>query len=350
VRKFVKIKDRITTRASQSGAAPRTRSSNVWLSGKFTRLFYQTGRQKRHRYIFRTVLAQLPGRYFHGLGARTKLQVGLLGPPLIFRPFRVFLPTTGFSTLVARPKPPGALKIMLRNRIPVVATALFAIFICGSLFAPPANAQDNINTRGSVFLGDSLLGATRSFIIGNRSFSANFNDGFKFGFRATFDITPNISVEGAYSYSSNDLKVSDNTLNQTRVFGVHVHQFTGNALYFLSSSSARIRPFATAGIGLSRFGPTGNASSMALQPPGFLNQPTVIQAETKLAFNIGIGAEAKVADHYGVRVDARDYISGYPHFGLPENPASIGGPSFPVSGSINRLELSASFVFYFSGL
>lgn len=39
VRKCMKIKDRITTRASRLGAPPHTSTSNVWLFGKFTYLF-----------------------------------------------------------------------------------------------------------------------------------------------------------------------------------------------------------------------------------------------------------------------------------------------------------------------
>jgi len=208
---------------------------------------------------------------------------------------------------------------------------------------PEASAQVS-NPRLSVFAGASLLGSENTFVLGNDVTRTGFNNGGKLGFRGTVDFGTHWAGEVMYAFETNNMRISSALRPQERDFGVHVHQFTGNAMYFLTSRESSFRPFGTVGIGLSRFNVTTDAITMAGQ--SFLNQPTVLTGDTKIALNAGVGVEAKPWTKYGLRFDLRDYMSGTPHFGLPEAPASPGAPFFPVSGVLHRVEVSGSFVWY----
>jgi len=212
--------------------------------------------------------------------------------------------------------------------------------------APAARAQVT-NPRVSAFVGASLLGSQTTFVAGNQVVQTSYKNGGKFGFRGTADFNDHWSGEAMYAFSNNGLRVT-NTGLAPRDFGVHVHQFTANALYFLTSRETALRPFGTVGLGLIRFTPTADAQASAAR--AFFTQPTIISGQNELALNVGVGAEAKIRSRYGVRVDLRDYISGNPSYGLPNAPASPGAPFFPTSGLLNRFEISGGIVLYLSGL
>jgi len=220
----------------------------------------------------------------------------------------------------------------------------FAVFFLMVLTTPAAVAQD-ANPRITVFGGGSLLGGSRTFFLGPRAFNTTSEDGGKFGVRGTVDLREHWAVEGSYSFAGNNLQVTQLVPPAVRMFGVHVHQVNGNALYFFNDNNYRLRPFLTGGLGLTRFSPAGDAKLAAAGL--FLDQPAIIFAQNHFDVNFGAGVEAKVWGQFGVRFDVRDYVSGIPRYGLPENPVSAGGPSFPVHGVVNNVELSAGFVFYF---
>jgi len=59
-----------------------------------------------------------------------------------------------------------------------------------------------------------------------------------------------------YCFGSNRLRATEVASATVQDYGVHLHQFTGNALYFFTSKDRLFRPFATAGLGVSRYSPT----------------------------------------------------------------------------------------------
>jgi opacity protein-like surface antigen len=221
-------------------------------------------------------------------------------------------------------------------------------FVC-ALTLIPAVAPDVFaqtpNPRISVLGGASLLGGERTFIIGTDVITTGYGNGPKLGFRGTFDLDSHWAAEVMYAFSSNDLTVTEENPPLEREFDVRVHQITGNALYFFAGQESMFRPFATVGLGISRFSMTGDSKALAGQR--FLNQPAIVQDENKFAFNLGAGVEARIRDRLGVRFDFRDYISGLPRFGLSDQPPSPGAAFYPISGSINNVELSGSVVIFF---
>ncbi len=229
---------------------------------------------------------------------------------------------------------------LMASVLPAAAAILFLAI------APALSAQSN--PRASAFLGVSTLGANSTFVAGTDVFQTHYNNGPKFGLRGTLDFSDHWGGEVMWAISGNNLRITSSTVPQPREFGVHVNQFSVNALYLATSRESWLRPFATAGLGFSHFGPTSDAQVQATQ--AFLNQPAVIQAETKPAFNFGAGVEAKPWTHFGLRADFRDYISGTPTYGLPTAAVAPGAPFFPASGAVNRIEVSGSFVLFLSGL
>lgn len=213
------------------------------------------------------------------------------------------------------------------------------------LVAPNAFAQDP-NLRATLSGGGSFLKGERTFVIGGDGFRSKFVSGGKFGFRGTADWDDHWALEGAYSYGTNNLRIIElGPPQRERDFGVRVHQFAGNVLYFLNGPKAKIRPFATAGVGLTRYSPTSHAKTFAATVQ-FVDAPAAMSASNKLSGNFGGGLEAKAGNHLGARFDFRDYVTKIPRFGDPQAPAAPGADFFPVSGGVHDLEASVGLVFY----
>jgi hypothetical protein len=130
-----------------------------------------------------------------------------------------------------------------------------------------------------------------------------------------------------------------------QTFAVHLHQLTGNALYFFTANDKSFRPFVTAGVGLSRFAPTSDAKLAATQ--NFLGQPAVITSTSSFTFNFGGGIESRPWDHFGLRLDLRDHLSAIPRFGLPEAATSPTAPFFPIHGRAQDFEITTGLIYYF---
>ncbi len=204
------------------------------------------------------------------------------------------------------------------------------------LLTPNLLGQD-LNPRATTFAGGSFLKGERTFTVGGEPFRSEFANGGKVGFRGAVDLTDHWAVEGAYSFGTNNLRIVEleKAPPRVRAFGTRVHQLTGNALYFLNEPRERIRPFATAGLGLARFSPTSDAKAIAAQR--FVEEPAALRSSNKLEFNFGVGLEAKAKDRFGVRFNLRDHIARIPRFGVPV---------FPVSGFVHDFEISAEILIY----
>ena len=160
------------------------------------------------------------------------------------------------------------------------------------------------------------------------------------------DLRDHWAAEAGYSFGRNNVRVIELERPPVeRVFQTDVHQFAVNGAYFFSPPDATLRPFATLGIGLSRFSPTDTGKANAAR--NFLDGPTRISSDTKLGLNFGGGFEGKVNQWFGVRLDFRDHITGIPRYGLPELPLNPGGVFYPVDGAVHDLEVAIGALFYF---
>jgi outer membrane protein with beta-barrel domain len=215
-----------------------------------------------------------------------------------------------------------------------------------TLLSMRAFAQE-INPRITFLGGASLLSGSRSFVVGPSVFATRFNNGIKIGIRGTVNLTEHWGAEGTYSFSSNGLQVTRVAPAAVQTFGDHVHQITGNALYFFTARDRTFRPFVTAGLGVSRYSPTSDAKMAAAEK--FLDQPAVLTGTSSFNFNFGAGMESKPWDHFGVRLDLRDHVTAIPRFGLPEAATSPTAPFFPISGRAQDFEITTGLTYYFTG-
>jgi hypothetical protein len=222
-------------------------------------------------------------------------------------------------------------------------------FLCVIAFSGlKARAQEGqgVDPRVSFFAGASLLGGGRTFFIGPEGFNTKFQNGAKFGVRGDFNIRNHWAVEGTYGFESDGLNVARTTpAPSTSNFGVHIHQLEANGLYYFNARGSRFRPFLTAGFGIMRYNPTGDARLAA--GTLFLDQPVVLHGETHPDFVPGAGIEARIVSHISARLDFRDHITGLPRFGLQETAQSASGPHYPISGVVSNWEFSAGIIYHF---
>jgi opacity protein-like surface antigen len=208
-----------------------------------------------------------------------------------------------------------------------------------------AKAQMLSDLRLGVFAGGSFMAANRTFAVDGDIFNTKYESGPRFGFRATGSLSDRISLEGAYSFGRNNLRVTTmRAIPVMRMFETRTHQFSGNALYYLSGLGEGWKPFVTAGIGITRFSPTQEAAAFA--SVRFLDDPASIQSSNKFGINFGGGTEYKPSDTFGLRFDFRDHVMGVPRFSLPQTSTGPGGVFYPVSGKANNAEVTAGVVFY----
>src|SRR5262245_64561787 len=98
-----------------------------------------------------------------------------------------------------------------------------------------AHAQQLSDLRVGVFGGGSLVAASRTFKIDGDVFNTKYEIGPRIGFRATASLTDRVSVEGAYSFGRNNLRVTTMRAVPTmRLYDTRTHQFSGNVLYYFS--------------------------------------------------------------------------------------------------------------------
>ena len=163
-----------------------------------------------------------------------------------------------------------------------------------------ANAQMLSDLRVGVFAGGSFVAANRTFTLDGDIFNTKYESGPRFGFRATGSLSDRVSLEGGYSFGRNNLRITTmRTIPVMRMLETRTHQFSGNALYYLSGLGDDWKPFVTAGIGITRFSPTQEAKAFASLR--FLDDPASIQSSSKFGINFGGGTEYQLSDAFGLR-------------------------------------------------
>lgn len=236
----------------------------------------------------------------------------------------------------------------MRSKFPSRFLSLLG-FVCvfflvtGVAFAQEGEGMD---PRASFSIGGSLMGGAKTFFVGPDGFNTKYQNGARIAFRGNFNIREHWGIEGNYGFESGGLQVTRTTPVQSVTdYGVHIHQVEANGLYYFDSRGHRFRPFATVGIGVLTYSPSGDAKIAAAND--FLGQPTAIHGETHPDFIPGVGVEGTILPHIGVRFDLRDHITGISRFGLPENAQSPNGARYPVSGLVNNWEISGGVEYHF---
>jgi hypothetical protein len=213
------------------------------------------------------------------------------------------------------------------------------------LIVPAALWGQGFNPRLSIFSSGTIMKGDRDFTVNGNQFRSEFVNGGNVGLRGTIDLTDHWSLDAAYRFGNNNLRVTEGTgITQVRTFGIRQHMITANLLSFLNGRDHRVRVFMDGGVGLSRFSPTELAVTAASNE--FLNGPAAIMEENKLSFNFGLGIETRLANHLGMRIGARDMMTPIMRFGVPETSSGPGSAFFPVQGFTHNVEISIGTIFY----
>ena len=142
-------------------------------------------------------------------------------------------------------------------------------------------------------------------------------DGFRLGFRLTFNTLNFFGHEVGYAYNRSPWHDSSSNTDA----GSAVHQGFYDILVYGAPEGKKIRPFAAGGVQFSNF-----------VFPGY--SVTSGGGSTKFGVNYGGGVKVKISPMFLIRFDVRNYMSPKP-FGLPAQ-----------TGWLKQLEALAGFSFF----
>ncbi len=143
-----------------------------------------------------------------------------------------------------------------------------------------------------------------------------FDSGFRAGARVGLNRGAFVGHEFTYAYERHDLEVDDREQSVAAA-----HQFFYNVLFHLTPQKVAVRPFVTAGGGVSRFTSGGQGAFSDDRP------------SIKPGLNYGGGVKLRMGKAVGARFDVREHLFDKPAW------ADVVG----LSGKLWSLEYSAGF-------
>ncbi|HBY64311.1 MAG TPA: hypothetical protein DEH78_31185 [Solibacterales bacterium] len=181
-----------------------------------------------------------------------------------------------------------------------------ALFLCATAaFAQVAE----IGVHGGVSrLSGKEIGSTAT--TGGQALA--LDDGWRLGFRLTFNNSRFFGHEVMYAYNRTQLVFPDAKQ------GMAIHQGGYNFLVYALPEGSPVRPFVTGGGHFSNFVPPGTSAAQG-------------GGDNNFGFNYGGGLKVRVSSLFLIRFDVRQYQTGKP-FDLPG-----------ASGRLRQLEVSAGF-------
>jgi hypothetical protein len=179
-------------------------------------------------------------------------------------------------------------------------------------------------------LGSDLCGSGASNSLcssaGGTPSDVGLANGFHFGFRGGFNAGDHLGFEMGYMYNRTKLQQNQPPGFESPLCGTNCgmayHQVAFNGLYYLTNQDARIRPFATAGLGFTNYAEPGTSAAYG-------------GGSTELGVNYGGGVKIRLTSMFGLRIDVRQSTTPKP-FGFPL-----------ASGWLRENEFSAGFGVHF---
>lgn len=221
----------------------------------------------------------------------------------------------------------------MMRRKPIELLSVLAVLCFFTSLAHAQGLRVFVEGSGS-FLKNEQFFATG---FGGR-FRSNYVSGGKVTAGGEFSLGKILSVEGAYGYGSNNLRMTNLGTSQELTYGVRTQRVSGNLLAHSPISFPGVRPYATAGLEYDHLGPTSQANTLAFTQ-GFAGQLVTLGASNKLGFNYGGGVEWGFLPTLALRLDVRDHVTGTPTYGLSSF-------QFPISGAAHDVETSVGITFH----
>jgi hypothetical protein len=244
--------------------------------------------------------------------------------------------------------PPVNLKSSWKGEFEMKTIARFCpslvLFVC---MVAPALAQTEY--RFEVY-GAGNVTKDKPFMVGLPQFSPPLegvyetSPGGRAGLRMGVDFKKYWGEDIIYSYGAAASKIVNSTSDIRFPLSVRSHVFAVNGLWYPRGMDEKKRffPYVTAGVGASFFVLTNRSINESKE--GGLGE---LYSENLLAFNAGGGVRARWNRHMGFRIDARDFMSRSPRFGMPASSYDPSALVFPAGGTFHQFEVSIAFVYYF---
>jgi outer membrane protein OmpA-like peptidoglycan-associated protein len=173
------------------------------------------------------------------------------------------------------------------------------------------------------------------------------------GFRLTQNWWNYVGIEQQVNVhgTNNATFTLPNSFN-TVSFGVRQRSVMVNPVFHFAPRDSRVRPFATAGVGVNWLIPTDQARNQALRPDGSgLGAPANLKTGVGALFNYGAGIKAKLAPRVGLRADIRGFLTQSETLGLPVQSAlSPTQVVFTETSPLNSMQATAGLTFYLGKL
>jgi opacity protein-like surface antigen len=217
------------------------------------------------------------------------------------------------------------------------------------LAAPALAQQKDTQYRFELFAAGNVP-ISKDFILGLPQFTPaiegthRYSAGARGGVRFGADFKKHWGEDIIYSYGFHATKIENKTSGTEFPFNIWSHQIAFNALWYPGGLDEKKRafPYLTAG---------GGGTFFVISPEtvhkGMDAGLGEIRSENVFAFNAGGGVRMRLSKHAGIRIDARDYMSRPPRFGMPEKSDDPYALVFPASGVFHQVEASFAFVLYF---
>lgn len=164
------------------------------------------------------------------------------------------------------------------------------------------------------------------------------------GVRLGIDGRKHWGQDYAYSYGANASRIV--TRYGRFAFTNHVHQASTNILFYpWNIEKKTVLPFITGGLGATFATLSQKTISEGIDP--LQAGLGALKSETIFAFNAGGGVRIRMSERFGIRLDARDYMSRALRYGLPKTSTDPNAAVLPISGVLHQLAVTASLVIHF---
>ena len=171
-----------------------------------------------------------------------------------------------------------------------LAVAL-VVLLSTAATASAQSAEIGLSAGWSAF-SDNDIGTISDFSQG--LIPITVDNGVRIGFRLAFNPGYFLGHELSYSYQKSGLSFGLNPSN-----GMTVQNIYYNLVVHATPEGSPIRPFGTAGAGISVFFPPGVSSLSG-------------RGDNKFGYNLGGGLKFKLNPLFGFRIDLRDHVTGRP--------------------------------------
>jgi opacity protein-like surface antigen len=191
---------------------------------------------------------------------------------------------------------------------------VLALLLVGSATMALAQMGEVSLSFGKSIMRNNSLGSTIDAL--GDAVNAPLDANFHLALRMTVNNSRFFGHEFGYAYNRSSLQIGSSSV------GMPIHQGFYDFLLYATKEGTKVRPFAAGGAGFSSFFPPGSSVFSG-------------NGVTKFGFNYGAGIKVRVSDSFLIRLDARDYATGKPDFGLSPQ------------GWLHQLSVSAGLGFTF---